>query len=72
VVHGVDAVGGDVHLEEVPVGLSIGGGAEIVDTFYGDAAEGESFGELVIIDRDVGDVGAQPSGENIHDVRLLV
>jgi len=26
----------------------------------------------VIIDRDVGDVGAKPSGENIHDGRLLV
>src|ERR1700733_9914095 len=71
VVHGVDAVGGDVHLVEVAVGFSIRG-AEGVDAFDGDAAEGEIFGEFVIIDRDVGDVGAQPSGENIHDGRLLV
>src|SRR3984885_13032577 len=69
VVHGVDAVGGDVHLEEVAVGFSLGGRAEIVDAFYGYAAEGESFGELVIIDRNVGDVGAEPVGENLHDVR---
>jgi len=65
VVHGVDAVGGDVHLVEVAVGFSIRG-AEGVDAFYGYAAEGEIFGEFVIIDRDVGDVGAKPSGENIH------
>ncbi len=67
VVHGVDAVGGDVHLEEVAVVW-----AEIVDAFYGDSAEGEVFGELVVIGRDIGDVGAEPSGENIHDGRLLV
>ncbi len=66
-VHGVDAVGGDVHLEEVAVVW-----AEGVDAFYGDAAEGEVFGELLIIDRNVGDVGAEPGGEDIHDGRLLV
>ena len=71
VVHGVDAVGGDVHFEEVAVGFAIGS-AQRVDAFYGDSAEGEVFGELVIIDRDVGDVGAEPGGEDIHDGRLLV
>ena len=39
VVHGVDAVGGDVHLEERAVV-----GAEGVDAFDGDAAEGEVVG----------------------------
>jgi len=67
VVHGVDAVGGDVHLKEVAVGLSIGGGAEIVNAFYRDAAEGEVFGELVIIDRNVGNVGAEPRSDDVHD-----
>jgi len=38
-VHGVDAVGGDVHLEEVAPG-----GAEMVNAFDGDAAEGEIVG----------------------------
>jgi hypothetical protein len=67
VVHGVDAVGGDVHLEEMAVVW-----AEGVDAFYGDAAEGEVFGEFVIIDRDIGDVGAQPWRDYVHDGRLLV
>ena len=39
VVHGVDTVGGDVHFEEVAVV-----GAEVVDAFDGDAAEGEVVG----------------------------
>jgi hypothetical protein len=43
-----------------------------VDAFYGDSAEGEVFGELVIIDRDVGDVGAEPWCDDVHDGRLLV
>jgi hypothetical protein len=67
VVHGVDAVGGDVHLEEVAVVW-----AEIVDTFYGDATEGEVFGELVIIGRDIGDVGAEPVGKDLHGLASLV
>ena len=67
VVHGIYAVGGDVHLEEVAAVW-----AEGVDAFYGDSAEGEVFGELVVIDRDVGNVGAEPVGKNVHDVRLLV
>jgi hypothetical protein len=46
--------------------------AEGVDAFYGDAAEGEVFGEFVIIDRDIGDVGAQPWRDYVHDGRLLV
>ena len=39
VVHGVDAVGRDVHLEEVAVAR-----AKIVDALNGDAAEGEVIG----------------------------
>jgi hypothetical protein len=55
VVHGVDAVGGDVHLEEMTVFS-----AEGVDAFDGDAAEGEVFGELGVINfgGDVRDVSA--------------
>ena len=70
-VHGVDAVGGDVHLVEVAVGFSIRG-AEGVDAFDGDAAEGEIVGELLIISRNVRDVGAEPGGQNIHGLASLV
>lgn len=31
-----------------------------------DAAQGEVFGELAVVRGDVGDVGAEPFGENIH------
>ena len=56
VVHGVDTVGGDVHLEEVAVV-----GAEGVDAFDGDAAEGEVVGELPVGDRESGQVVAEPA-----------
>ena len=52
VVHGVDAVGGDVHLEEVAVA-----GTEGVDAFDGDAAEGEVVGELPIVTGEWADSG---------------
>jgi len=61
VVHGIDSVGGDVHLEEVAVT-----GAKIVDAFHRDATQGEVFGELTVVCRYSGDVGAQPFGENVH------
>ena len=61
VVHGVDAVGGDVHLEEVAVP-----GAKVVDALDRDAAQGEVFGELAVVYGDAGDVAAEPFGENIH------
>ena len=51
VVHGVDAVGGDVHLEERAVA-----GAEIVDAFDGDAAQGQVFGELGVGDGEIGQI----------------
>jgi hypothetical protein len=60
VVHGVDAVGGDVHVEERGV---VG---ELEDSFDGDAAEGEVFGELGVIDGERGQVGAEPFGEDFH------
>jgi len=62
VVHGVDAVGGDVHLEEVTVVW-----AEIMDAFDGDAAQGEVVGELPIGDRKCGQIVSEPAGENVHD-----
>ena len=40
-IHGIDAVGGDVHLIERTVAET-----EVEDAFDGDAAEGEVFGEL--------------------------
>ena len=49
VVHGVDAVGGDVHLVERAVAC-----AEIEDAFDGDAAQGEVFGKLGVADGEFG------------------
>ena len=72
VVHGVDAVGGDVHLEEVTVGVAVCVLAEGMNTFDGDAAEGEVFGEGAIVDREGGEKGAEPVGEDLHDGRLPV
>ena len=72
VVHGVDAVGGDVHLEEVAVVLSVGADAEVMHAFYGDAAQGEVVGELPVIDGEFRQIGAEPGCENFHDGRFLV
>ncbi len=66
VVHGVDAVGGDVHLEERAVA-----GAEIVDAFDGDAAQGQVFGELGVDDGEIGQITAKPFGENLHAIHRL-
>ena len=65
VVHGVDAVGGDVHLEERAVA-----GAEIVDAFDGDAAEGQVFGELGVGDGEIGQITAEPIGQesSLHEI----
>ena len=65
VIHGVDAVGGDVHVEKGGVGVA-GGVVELEDAFDGDAAEGEVFGELGVIDFENGQVGAEPVGEDLH------
>ena len=65
VVHGVDAVGGDVHVEEGGIGVA-GCVVELEDAFDGDAAEGEVFGELGVIDVENGQVEAEPVGENLH------
>ena len=48
VVHGVDAVGGDVHVEERGFGVA-GDVVDLEDAFNGDAAEGEVFGELSVV-----------------------
>ncbi len=64
-VHGVDAVGGDVHVEERACGVA-GGVVELEDAFDSDAAEGEVFGELGVIDVEDGQVGAEPFGEDLH------
>ncbi len=58
VIHGVDAVGGDVHLEERAVA-----GAEIEDAFDGDAAKGKVFGELGVGDGEFGEIAPQPFGK---------
>jgi hypothetical protein len=71
VVHGVDAVGGDVHFEEVAARFAIDAGAEEVDAFDGDAAEGEIVGELPVGDREGGQVVAEPVCEDVHG-RFLV
>ena len=52
-VHGVDAVGGDVGVEEGAVGVA-GGVVELEDAFDGDAAQGKVFGELVVVDFESG------------------
>ncbi len=44
-VHCVDAVGRDVHVEQRAVC------AEVEDAFDGDATQGEVFGELLVVDR---------------------
>ena len=66
VVHGVDAVGSDVHLEEGAVRRPVVA-AEIVNAFDGDAAEGEVVGELPVGDSEGGQVVAEPLRENVHD-----
>ncbi len=67
VVHGVDAVGGDVHLKEVAVPFS-----ERVDAFDGDAAEGEVVGELPVGDGERWEVVAEPVRKNLHESTFLV
>jgi hypothetical protein len=67
VVHGVDAVGGDVHVEE-----RAGGIGSWEDAFDGDAAEGEVFSELGVVDVERGQVGAEPTGQDLHGWTLLV
>ena len=61
-VHGVDAVGGDVHLEQMALG-------EGVDAFDGDAAEGEVLGELTVVDGrgEGGEKAAEPVREDLHE-----
>ncbi len=66
VVHGIDAVGGDVHLEERAVAC-----AEIEDAFDGDAAQGQVFGELGVGDGEFGQVRSQPFCQNFHCVVLI-
>ena len=60
-VHGVDAVGGDVHLVKRPVAF-----AEAVDALDGDAAQGQVLGEFVVVDREFGEQAAEPCGKNFH------
>ena len=67
VVHGVNAVGGDVHLEEVAVGF-----AEVMNTFDGDAAKGEVVGELPVGDGERWEVVTEPVRKNLHESTFLV
>src|SRR3984885_2085577 len=62
-VHGIDAVGGDVHLEERTLART-----KIEDTFYGNAAQGQRFGEFAVGQGEAGHVGANPLRKNIHKV----
>lgn len=67
VVHGVDAVGGDVHVEERGFGVA-GDVVDLEDAFDGDAAKSKIFGELGVIDVEDWEVGAEPFGEDFHEV----
>ena len=49
VIHGIHAIGGDVHLVQRAVAR-----AEIVDAVDGDAAQRQVFGELCVGDRKLG------------------
>ena len=60
-VHGIDAVGGDVHLEERSVPWT-----KIVDAFDGNAAQGQRLGKFTVGQGEAGDVGTNPLGKNIH------
>ena len=60
-VHRIDAVGGDVHLEEVSIA-----GTEVVHALHRNATQRQVFGELMIVDRDIRDIGAEPAGQDIH------
>jgi len=70
VVHGVHAVRGDVHIEERGFGVARSV-VDLKDTFDGDAAQGEVFGELRVIDVEDWEVGAEPFGEDFHDWRRV-
>ena len=59
-IHRVDAVRGDVHLEE----RTTAGRGEFA--FHGNAAQGEVFGELPVVDRQLGKIGAKPMRKNIQ------
>ena len=61
VVHGIDAVGGDVHLEERTVAV-----AERINALDRDAAESQVFGKLGVGDGEFGQIGTEPPGENLH------
>jgi hypothetical protein len=69
VVHGVDAVGGDVHVEERGFGVA-GDVVDLEDAFDGDAAQGQVFGELSVIDVQDREIGAEPFGKDFHDIGL--
>ena len=61
VVHGVHAVGGDVHFE---ARAAAGGGK---DAFYRNAAKGEVFGKLRIVNRQLREIAAQPFRQDVQD-----
>ena len=61
VIHGVDAVGGDVHFVEGAVA-----GAERIDAFDGDAAQGEVLGELGVGRGESREMSAEPLGKYFH------
>ena len=62
VIHGVDAVGGDVHLEEGAVCV------QIEHAFDGDAAESEIIGKMAVSRSEAGEIFAEPGGENLHEI----
>src|SRR5262249_52259827 len=57
-VHRIDAVGGDVHLEDGFFAFSL-------NAFYSDASEGEIIGELARLDLEI-DPFTQPVGTDSH------
>jgi hypothetical protein len=63
VVHGIDSIGGDVHLEERTLART-----KIEDAFDGNAAQGQRLGKLAVGQGEAGHVGTNPLRKNIHKV----
>jgi len=64
-VHRIDAVGSDVHLEQVPVA-----GTQMMHALDRNATEGQVVCQLPVRDGKCGQVIAEPFGENVHDQQV--
>jgi hypothetical protein len=61
-IHGIDAVGGYVHLKK----RATDRWSYVEDTFHGDTAEGEIVGEGAVARVEWGQIGSKPGAEDIH------